>query len=158
MATKIQYETLKAVYDDELARNASLRNTGNVYLTICSFFLGGLAFKLDGVFRQATPLTEIAFLFAVGAFVLAFVLILRALGVYTYEGLCDPEKVLKSFDKIPPTDADFLDDRIVDIAAACSVNVKMDDKRAAFLEWASWTMLAGIVTGFVSLVMLSLNT
>jgi hypothetical protein len=157
MATKTQYETLKAVYDDERARYVDLRNTGKVYLTICSFFLGGLAFTLNDVFSQAPQPMKIVFLFAVGAFVLAFLLVLRGLGIYTYEGLCDPEEVVKRFGDTPPSDSDFLDDRIVDIAAACSINVKADNRRAAFLEWASWAMFAGIIFGFASLLMLSRN-
>jgi hypothetical protein len=77
--------------------------------------------------------------------VIAFPLTVRAISIHDYEGVFDPEGVIKSFGKAPSQDNDFLDDRIVDLAVATNRNSTQNDKVARSLRWAARIILLAVL-------------
>lgn len=143
------------MYDEESAREKALTGKGQLYLTIGTFFVGGLAISLNEVFASAHTVAQLSFVGAFLLFSIALVLVIRALGVYDYEGVCDPEETLLSYPSPPPDDEFFLD-RVVDIAVASNLNSEVNDRRAGLLHKASWLLVAGVVVAFMSLTIASL--
>jgi len=154
MASEAQYEILRSVYQEENDRYTELINRGKIYLTICSFFLGGLAFKLNESFASATWWAKTPYLVSAACFIASFLLIILSLGIYSHEGLCDPNEVIDNFGATPPDDDDFRDDRIADIAVATEINSAINDRRASFLSTAAYSMFSGVVFGFLGLIMI----
>lgn len=152
MASQLQYNIFKVAYDEELNRSSDLRNTGKIFLSICSFFLGGLAFKLNDIFSRQQIFTLILFFVSLLSFLLAYILLSFALGIYSHERMFRPRSVVNKFGEHPPKDEDFLDDRIIDITVAWETNCKVNNHRAKLLRIASWAMIAGIILAFSSLV------
>ncbi len=153
MASEIQYQIYKDIYDQEQHRQEELINRGKIYHIICAFFLGGSAFKLQA--SQVTGFMGWIYLAGVLAFVLSFLLILLSLGIYQQERLFHPIKLIQSMGDKPPTDEDFLDDRIVDIAVAHSRNLRVNYQRAKLLRVASVLMVVGVVCVLTSLYLTS---
>ena len=151
MASQTQYDICKAVYDEELSRCKELVNRGKIFLGICSFFIGGAAYRLVESSMGMPGWISWLFLGAIVAFAVAFLLIVLALGIYSYEGMFDPEEFVDGLGDEPVPDDEFLDDRIVDIAVACSRNTRQNDKRASLLKAALVAMFLGVMLGFTSL-------
>jgi hypothetical protein len=145
MATQIQYEILKTIYDEELQRCSELRNSAKIYLGVCTFFIGGLILKLDKFIANANKLVIAILLTSAIALICTSILLLLALGIYKYEQLCNPRQVIEGFGSGPPSNDEFLDDRLVDIAVACDRNHKQNDRRASFIYVASIILLIGII-------------
>lgn len=152
MATKTQYEVFQFVHDAEDKRMTELVTRAKVYLSIATFFLGGLAFKMGDPVLLISTAAQIIYFVAAGLFILAFSFILAALFIYSYEGVTDLIEVIEEFQAKPPSDTDFLDDRIVDLAIACDRNVRQNDKRAVLLQIASFVMLLGVLAASASFV------
>jgi hypothetical protein len=142
MATETHYSIFKSLYDEELARFQWLIARGQVYLGICTFFLGGSALKLEGT-RDGG---DLGYGIAVVNFVIAFILIVLALGIYSYEAPFDPVDLLAR-SKLPD-DGAFREDRIVDLAAATNRNAHQNERRANLLQIASYLMVVGLLVGF----------
>ena len=153
MATQIQYDAFKAIYDLESEHYRDIQNSCKIYISICSFFLGGLAFKLHSVFSGASTVAKAAFLLSVTSFIFAFVFVMLATWAYSYQALCRPAEYIEDLGNVPPTDAEFLDDRIVDIAYAWDVNSAINNRKGHFLQVASIGMLFGVILAFFSLWM-----
>ena len=114
-----------------------------------------MAFKLSEFFAQAAFTEKLTISMATGAFALAFLLIVSALGIYTYEIPFDPKKdYIRKLGDLPPEDSNFLDERIVDIAVAHSRNSGKNDIRAQLLMIASWAIFTGVAAAFGSLLVL----
>jgi hypothetical protein len=75
---------------------------------------------------------------------LALLLTVLATRIRTYEGICDPEEVIRSFGKTKPTDDDFLDQRVVDLACATNRNVAENNKVAGILQIASYLLFVAV--------------
>jgi hypothetical protein len=139
MATEIQYRVFKEIYDDESERYSDLGTRSNLYLTLITFYLGVILLKFDDVskFINLFRVSMVLFLSIGALLVLALLFTALALGIREYEGICDPEEVIQNFGKDRPSDEDFLDDRIVDLAVATNRNSKQNDRVAALLQWAA---------------------
>jgi hypothetical protein len=148
MATKEQWEIFKYIHDQEAARYEALNSKGKVYLSLNTLYLGAVAFKADFWFVQASQTTISAILLVVllAIFVSALCVTVAALGIYTYEGLADPEGIIRQFGDTPPSNEEFYDDRIVDATVAANRNSATNDKRAALLTIASILLIAGILS------------
>lgn len=155
MATQIQYDCFKHVYDLENEHYKDIQNACKIYISICSFFLGGLAFKLHAVFSAASTSARVFFILSVISFVFAFVFVLLATWAYSYQALCRPAEYIENLGTAPPTDGEFLDDRIVDIAYAWDVNSAVNNRKGRFLQVASIGMLFGVILAFFSLLISS---
>lgn len=124
MATVTQYGVFKALYDEESDRYSGLERRSNLYLTIITFYLGVILFKVEDLLKVVSQFRiPLGLFLAVGvALVGALFLTVLAMGIHEYEGICDPERVIKDFGKSHPDDDQFLDDRIVDLAVATNRN------------------------------------
>lgn len=151
MATEAVYQIFAALYKEEEDRFSELVNRAKIYLSICTFFLGGSAFKLS--FDPGTHSAKIIALAGVTIFITTFLLIIMALAIFSYEGRFDPREVVTSFGDDVPADADFRDDRIADIVVAYERNSRLNDTRATLLQLASGGMFLGVVVMFASFVM-----
>jgi len=147
MASEIQYRVFREVYDEEAQRYSNLGTRSNLYLSIVTFYLGVIFFKIEDILKFAVrfQLPVVWFLILGILLVIAFLLIVRAISIHDYEGVFDPEGVIKSFGKAPPQDNDFLDDRIVDLAVATNRNSTQNDKVAGFLRWAARIILLAVL-------------
>lgn len=154
MATKEQWEIFKYIYEQETARYENLNSRGKVYLSLITLYLGAVAFKADFWFLQAsqTAISTILFTALLGSFVSALCVTVAALGIYTYEGLADPEGIIKQFGDRPPSNEDFYDDRIADATVAANRNSVTNDKRATLLTIASVLLITGILSHVILIV------
>jgi hypothetical protein len=139
MATDTQYKVFKEVYDQESERYSNLGTRASLYLTLITFYLGAVLLKVDDVLKFVTTFHVPVVLFLLSGALLVAALFLTALAVTVrdYEGICDPEKVIKGFGESPPSDEEFLDDRIVDLAVATNRNNRQNNRVATLLKWAA---------------------
>jgi hypothetical protein len=148
MATEAQYQIFKELYDEESKRYSELDGKAKLYITIITFYLGAIAFKFKDVLEFTSPTSYAKWLYSAIALVLVAALLctVNAMRVRVFEGICDPVKLIKEFGDTPPTDDDFRDDRIADLAVATNRNFAQNNKIASSLSWASgFILLAGII-------------
>jgi hypothetical protein len=146
MATEKQYQFFKALYDEESKRYEQLESRAKLYITILTFYLAAIAFKLDDVL-QFFKLFSIPRLLAVVAglaFVSALLSCVIAILIRSYETPVNPEALLNSLPSSPPSDEDFFDDRIVDYAVATNHNSDQNDRAANALQIAGWLLVVGV--------------
>jgi hypothetical protein len=146
MATPTQYACFKDIYDREVSRHDRLITRGQLYLSIVTLYLGVLSVSVDKLSFVATQGTvPLAFLIAsLLCFVASLLLVIGAIGIYTYVYPTDPEAVLTRSGPDPPTDEAFLDGRIVELSTAFTTNRKVNDRRARLLYYASAGLGAGV--------------
>jgi hypothetical protein len=146
MAVKTQYEVFRVVYDEEQQRYSDLEAKAKLYLTIITFYLGAIAFKFEDLMRFVATFHVSAALYVATAILLLAALLLTVLAsrIRTYEGLFDPERIMKGFGAQPPTDEDFLEDRLVDLAVATNRNRQANNKVAALLAWVAYLLFGGV--------------
>jgi hypothetical protein len=157
MATKLKFEVFRDLYQEELERSTSLRNTAATYLAVISFLGGGLALKGEDLWAgRSTAATTFAALSIVG-FGAALLLLALAVGLFRHETLFHPIKVIEAFGSAEPTDEEFLDDRLVDAAAAWRTNKAANDQRARLIRCATWLVVLGVFFGFAAPLTHALN-
>ena len=146
MASEQQYKVFRSLYDEELERYTALESRAKLYLTIITFYLGALVFKMEDMVKFVTVFHVPLGLYLVFSIVLLLALLLTVLAtrIRTYEGICDPEEVIRSFGKTKPTDDDFLDQRVVDLACATNRNVAENNKVAGILQIASYLLFVAV--------------
>lgn len=64
--------------------------------------------------------------------------------IKAYEGLADPEEVIRSFPSGPISDEEFLDDRIAELAVVTNRNSRQNDSAAHAVTFAGWLLLFGV--------------
>jgi hypothetical protein len=140
MATQLQYDSFKAVFDEEKARYEHLEKRANLYLTIITFYLGAIVFKAEDLMKFATRFgLSAVWCLAIGALLaFALLLVVGAISIRAYERLFDPKKEIKSYADRQPTDAEFLDKRLADFAVATERNATQNDRVARLLRRAAW--------------------
>jgi hypothetical protein len=138
MATEIQYQAFRAEYDEESRRASGLEDRAKLYLTIITAYLGVIGFKIEDLLKFLDKFHVSVTFYLVMAAVLVGALLCTvwAMGIRTYEGLFDPKKEIESLSKTIPTDHDFLDKRLADIAVATSRNSKQNGRVANALQCA----------------------
>lgn len=147
MASEREYKFFQSLFESENERFKILQDKGKVYISIITIYLAALTLKIDDIakFAQTNKVPIFAFL-AVGIIVvLALLFSILALVIRTYEGVTDPEELLKLFDKKQPSDEEFMADRMVDYAVATNLCSDENDKAANFLQLASWSLFAGVL-------------
>ena len=148
MATEAQYKFFKDLYDEESKRYSELDGKAKLYITIITFYLGAIAFKFKDVLDFTSSISYTKWLYSAIALVLvgALLFTVNAMRIRVFEGINDPEEIIKGFGKKPPTDDDFRDDRIADLAVATKRNSGQNDRIAKSLSFASlWIFSAGLI-------------
>jgi hypothetical protein len=147
MATEIQYKVFKEVYDEETQRYADLEKRSNLYLTIITFYLGAIGFKLDDVrkFADAFHVAVIWFVAIAAVLALAFLATVAAIQIRRFEGICDLEEEIEAFGSTPPSDSEFLDQRLIDLAVATNWNSRQNERIALTLRVASLLLFVAVL-------------
>lgn len=68
-----------------------------------------------------------------------------SIGIRKYETICDLEEVFKSFGDKQPTDSEFLDARLADLAVAANHNFRQNNRVANMLELASISLTLAVL-------------
>jgi len=151
MATETQYNFFKAVYDEENKRYTRLGNRATLYFSIISFFLGTIIFKFNdlkpflALFHVPMALyLVIGLLFGLSLIFTVFGIIVRR-----YEGICDLTDIIRNMGVLAPTDADFLDDRIIDLAVATKRNKAQNGRVALLLRCSAYPILGAVCVQFL---------
>jgi len=139
MASEVQYNLFKTVFDDEITRHSGLESKAKLYLTIITFYLGIVGLKINEVVEFANRFQLSIILLAIMALVLFLALLftIAAMSIRKYERICDLEEVIKSFGESPPKDNDILDDWLVHLAVATNRNALQNNRVATLLQCAS---------------------
>jgi hypothetical protein len=151
VATKVQYEVFRAAYDEESEHHSVLESRAKLYLTIITAYLGAIAFKTTDVlaFLNEFKVSFYWYLLLGLGLVLALLLTVCAMGIRTYEGVFDPKVEIQSFGDKPPTDVEFLDKRIVDLAVATDRNNRMNNKVAEYLRYAGFLIFLAVTVQLI---------
>jgi hypothetical protein len=154
MATKEQYDFFRFLHEDEERTYQALEARSRFYFAVISLFLASLLFKATEAQTSAAVLGLPAWVLSLVASVLAasLVLVVLAARIRTYEGIADPEQIIAAFRKTAPTDTDFFDDRIADLAVATNRNATVNDRVAALLFYAGACLAFGMLVLLSSLV------
>jgi len=155
MATAKQYDIFKSLYDEEADRYTKLATRAQLYLSIITLYVAAFAFKFEDLRRFIEAFGASRYLAVSTAIVLVLALLatLMATQIRAYEGIADPEEIIRRFGNAEPTDADFLDARIADLAVATNRNSAINDRVAHWLVAASWLLVGGVL---LHLLMLTL--
>jgi hypothetical protein len=157
MASEAQYDFFKYLYDEEAKRYVLLDGKAKLYITIVTFYLGAIAFKFKDVLEFTISISYAKWLYSAIALVLVGALLctVNAVRVRLFEGVADPEEIIRKLGDNPPTDDDFRDDRIADFAVATNKNYAQNNRIAKSLSWASVLILsAGMIQFLLFLIVL----
>ncbi len=147
MATEIQYNVFRSLYVEEAERYTNLASRAQIYFSIISLYLGAIAFKFEDVekfikeFKVPAPL----FLSLGGVLVLSLLATIASVAIRNYEGASDPLEIINEFGDVAPSDADFLDDRLVDLAVATNRNSIQNNRTAMLLQMSVALLFLGAV-------------
>lgn len=147
MANQAQHDAFKTVFDEEQARYEQLEKRANLYLTVITFYLGAIIFKVEDLLKFALNFRLSIFWFlAIGTILgIALLLVVRAVGIREYEGLFDPKKEIESYRPMRPSDSEFFDKRLADFAVATNRNAKQNNKVAKLLQFAAWLIFLSVL-------------
>ncbi|HET9285835.1 MAG TPA: hypothetical protein VFR24_28110 [Candidatus Angelobacter sp.] len=159
MATEIQYKVFKELYNEEGARHTSLEGKARLYITLITFYLGAIAFRFKDLAATNSAIPTAKWLYSgiAGAMLVALLFTVNALRIRTFEGVFDPEEVIRKFGRQSPSDADFLDDRIVDLSVATNRNSAQNDRIAKQLSFASMFIFLSAIIQCVLVLAMSLQ-
>ena len=154
MATEAQYKIFKELYDEETKRYSDLDNKGKLYITIVTFYLGAIAFKFRDVseFTNSVSFAKWFYLVIASMLVAALVFTVYSLRVRTSEGIADPEEIIANFGPVAPTNEEFFEDRIADLAAATNKNSRRNNQIADYLAAAGVLILMAGAIQFILLL------
>jgi TRAP-type C4-dicarboxylate transport system permease small subunit len=147
MATKEQYEFFRSLYEDEERTYAQLEARARFYLSIVSIFLASVLLKTEEVQKSARALGLPWWLVLGEAVLLSGALLFVTLGalIRRYEGIADPEDIVKSFGEDVPSNEQFFDDRIADYTVATNRNAAVNERTARLLSYAGILLSASMV-------------
>lgn len=77
---------------------------------------------------------------------LALLLTIMATRIRSYEGVNDLENIIKSLASTVPSDEEFLDMCLIDLAVATNRNSLINNKVAAMLQWASYLLFLAVAS------------
>jgi hypothetical protein len=78
--------------------------------------------------------------------------------IQVFEGICDLERVVDSFGEQPPTDEEFLDDRLADLVVATNRNSIQNDKIARCLRVASYALMLAVLMQLTIFTLASIDS
>lgn len=147
MATEMQYKVFRASYDEENTRYSQLENRAKLYLSIITFYLGAVAFKINdiGLFMAQFRIPIVHYLMLALFLLLALLLTILATRIRVYEGVNDLEEIIISLGAGAPNDEEFLDSCLIDLAVATNRNSQVNNKVAVMLQWASYLLFLAVV-------------
>lgn len=163
MFTRTKYDVFKQIYDEEMGRCEELVGRSRLYLGICTFFAGGLAFGLIDEVMQADGLTVFVGFTTIGLFLITILVLVGSARVFPYKAMDTPDAIInetrKKYGKgAHVSDAEFLRDRMENIIVAYRENRISNDTRARYIQVATIGMVLGIIFAGLTVLMTALNT
>jgi len=159
MATKEQYEFFRSLYEDEERVYSQLEARAKFYFSIVSLFLAAILLKAKEVQESARALGVPWWLVLSEGLLLSGALLFVVFGVLIrrYEGVADPETIIKNFGDTAPTNEDFYDDRIADYTVAANRNAAANNNTARWLSLSGLflTLAMVLLLGLFAFVMVS---
>ncbi|MEM7551541.1 MAG: hypothetical protein AAF363_17795 [Bacteroidota bacterium] len=158
MITTEQYEFFQSLYEKENKRAEELMKKSQIYLSIESFVLTALFFKVndlqtilsDECFLKSLYIVSISFIF------LALFATVLSIKIYKYERVEKPKNVLSQFGKTAMPNGDFFLRRIVDYSVAAERNYEVNEKKARFLELSVIFIGLGFLFSLIFLIVFAL--
>jgi len=143
----MQYQIFKTLFDEESRRYSELEARSRLYLTVITFYLSVIGFKINDVVEFANKFRVPLILYIVTAFALLLALLFTVASarIRNYERIADPEKIIRLLGESAPTDEDFLDARLIDLAVATNRNAIQNNRVALMLRYASTFIFIGVV-------------
>src|ERR1043166_354913 len=154
LATELQFNVFKAAYEDENARYTQLESRAKFYFTIETFYLAAISFKFKDVLEFASVFAIPLGLYVIVGLLLVLAVLCTVLAtrIRVYEAPYDLRDIVDAFGKKPPTDTDFISDRMADCVVATERNCRVNDQVANWLGTASWLLFAAICIHFSTFV------
>ncbi len=159
MITERQYGYIENMYREEVDTVNKLDNKAKIYLSICSFILTALLFKIKDIsevleksdydFAKYFLISTYSFIF------LALFFTIYTLKIYSYEYPTFTEIITQEFDD-EISDEDFVKNRTADLLVASEINATVNFRRSRFLVIASFCLLLGIISAFTFLTLVIL--
>ncbi len=158
MITEEQYNFFKSQYERENKREDDLMKKSQIYLSIETFVLTALFFKVKDLAEilgtslalKALYISSISFIF------LALLSTVLSIKIYRYERVQNSKNVLKQFGKNKMENGDFFLRRIIDYSVATERNVIVNDKKVNFLELSVIFILIGFLFSLTFLIIYAL--
>lgn len=150
MATELQFSVFKSAYEEENVRYTQLEARARFYLTLLTFYLAAIAFKFDDVQKFASRFGVPLVLYISAGFLLVIALLFTVLAtrIRTYEAPYDLREIVESFGAKPPTDTNFIVERMADCVVATERNCRVNNSVANWLQGASWLLFAAVCLHF----------
>jgi hypothetical protein len=146
MATEAQFDVFAKAYEEENERYSQLESRAKFNLTIVTFYLGAIAFKFPDVIAFAKEY-HIPSIFFIGTGILlvsSLLFTVLSTRIRTYETAFNLHEIIRSFGRAPPTDEDFLDQRLVDYAEATKRNRAVNNRVGNLLSASSWFLFGAM--------------
>jgi hypothetical protein len=144
MATEAQYEFFKFRYMEGVERYQALIARGQIFLSIVTLYIGVLSFKLSPSGAPVATLIELSspalkwlYCSILISLLISLLLVILALGIYKYHAVADPVQIIEAYGPTQPTDSDFWDERIANLAVVTHENIPRNNKRAKLLYRAT---------------------
>jgi hypothetical protein len=146
MATEAQFQIFREAYEEENERYGQLESRARLYLGIVTFYLGAIAFKFTDLvaFMKAYAIPPAFYLGGEVLLLGSLLLTILATRIRVYEAPCDLRTIMETPGDTPPTDSDFLDDRLSDYTVATERNRATNNRVANLLSGAAWLLFAAI--------------
>ena len=152
--TEKQIEFYKYVFELEEKRYSELINRGKLYITTITFYLSLFFFKINdekivGLIQEVSNKISILLYITTASLLIALLLGILSIGIYSYERISDLEKVLRSTNEMGQKDESFFEDRAIDFAVATKQNTKINNRKAKLLLFSSFFILVGVISHFI---------
>lgn len=147
MATENQFEFFRSLYEAENKRAALMQGHARDNLALATLYSAFLVFVVQNTASNSPPMTTVGKVLVslcVGAMMLSFLLSLLATRVANFEIPTNPNAILDSFGREPPSDSEFFDDRIADYVVAYERCFPINERKGKLLLIARYFLLFGI--------------
>jgi hypothetical protein len=139
------YLFLRAMYEEELARERSLKELGKAYLFLAALYSAFAIVVVENL-RPETLVATMIFLAAMLAIMACLLLSVLALSVGGYERANTPKGVIDSLGEGPEiNEREFLARRIADLSVAQDRNALVNDRQASRLAFAGALLVLGVL-------------
>lgn len=150
MITKDQYEFFKAEHNREAVRYSELIKKGQIYLSVQSFIMTALLFKLKDLINaiERVNCLELARGLSVGSIIIIIISMLFnvwAMKISKYDRVSNLKKIFNDYQNESMEDGEFFLRRIADYTVVTERNWKTNQRTAAFLSYSLYTLLSGIL-------------
>jgi hypothetical protein len=160
MATSLQYEFFRRLYEEQNERRKILEVRAQFYFSILSLYFGIVVFKFSDLLTPSKALSPASLsptfrtihVIVAGCLVIGLTTTLLAIRIRNFEMPNNPRKIIDNMSEWPPSDDDFCDHRIVDYAVATTRNWDRNEECARYLRISGWFLVAAVVIHFISIV------